>query len=81
MKGSKINPSHLPNLKDVARKKRDEMAKKFARKEGNYLVLKEDILFDSPSGAAKFCIGGAADGWISWIDNEGRTIKAYRKKT
>lgn len=81
LKGSKINPGHLPNLKDVARKKRDEMTKRFARKEGNYLVLKEDILFDSPSGAAKFCIGGAADGWISWIDNEGRTIKAYRKKT
>lgn len=81
LKGSKINPGHLPNLKDVARKKRDEMTKKFARKEGDYLVLKEDILFDSPSGAAKFCIGGAADGWISWTDNEGRTIKAYRKKT
>lgn len=81
LKGSKINPGHLPNLKDVARKKRDEMTKKFARKEGDYLVLKEDILFDSPSGAAKFCIGGAADGWISWTDDEGRTIKAYRKKT
>ena len=81
LKGSKINPGHLPNLKDVARKKRGEMTKKFAKKEGDYLVLKEDVLFDSPSGAAKFCIGGAADGWISWIDNEGRTIKAYRKKT
>ena len=81
LKGSKINPGHLPNLKDVARKKRDEMMKKYARKEGDYLVLKEDILFDSPSGAAKFCIGGAADGWISWTDNEGRTIKAYRNKT
>lgn len=80
LKGSKINPEHLPNLKGVARKKRDEMTKKYAKKEGDYLVLKEDIIFDSPSGAAKFCIGGAADGWISWTDSEGRILKQYRNK-
>lgn len=80
LKGSNINPKNLPNLKGSALEKRLEMIKKYAKKDGETLVLKQDVTFESPSGAAKFCIGGAADGWISWIDNEGRPINVYRKK-
>ena len=43
------------------------------------MILQQDVSFDSPSGAAKFCIGGAADGGDSWIDSEGRPINVYRK--
>ncbi len=79
LKDSKINPNHLPNLKGSALEKRNSMINNFAKKDGDYLILKQDVSFDSPSGAAKFCIGGAADGWISWIDEEGRPINVYRK--
>lgn len=80
LKGSKINPEFLPSLNQAARVKRDEIMKKYTELQGTDVVLSRDILFDSPSGAAKFCIGGSADGWESWKDNEGKKIKKYRKK-
>lgn len=80
LSGSKINPNHLPNLKSGSLEKRIAMIEEFAEQQGEDLMVVKDILFNSPSGAAKFCIGGAADGWISWIDNEGRPINVYRKK-
>lgn len=78
LKGGMINPQNLPNLKGSALDKRKEMIKKYAKKDGDKLILKQDITFNSPSAAAKFCIGGAADGWFSWIDEEGRYIDIYR---
>lgn len=80
LKGSKINPEFLPSLNQAARVKRDEIMKKYTELQGTDVVLSRDILFDSPSGAAKFCIGGSADEWESWKDNEGKKIKKYRKK-
>ncbi len=79
LKGSKINSSELPNLKDAAREKRRKIMDKYAKNKNGEMILKQDVIFDSPSGAAKFCIGGAADGWDSWIDSEGRPINVYRK--
>jgi len=80
LKGGKINPDNLPSLKPSARKKREEQVKKYARKENGKLVVKKNLTFKSPSGATTFCIGGAADGWISWTDDEGKKLMEYRKK-
>lgn len=82
LKGSKINPDHLQNLKKNKGQlaKRKEQMKQYAKKKGTDLVMQTDALFSSPSGAAKFCVGGSADGWESWIDKEGKPIKVYRKK-
>lgn len=79
LKGSKINPCELPNLKEAAREKRRKLMDEYAKEKNGEMILKQDVCFDSPSGAAKFCIGGAADGWDSWIDSEGRPINVYRK--
>ena len=38
-------------------------------------VLKEDILFSSPSYAAMFVIGKSANGLTSWKDADGHTLK------
>lgn len=80
LKGGRINPDNLPSLKPSARKKREEQVKKYTKKENGKLVVKKDLTFKSPSGAATFCIGGAADGWISWTDDEGKKLMEYRKK-
>ena len=35
----------------------------------------------SPSTAAMFCLGRAANGWIEWKDKEGNTLDSvYRKQ-
>jgi len=80
LKGSKINPDHLPNLKNAARETRKKQMAEYTKKKDGEVIVQKDITFDTPSGAAKFCIGGAADGWESWKDGEGKPIKVYRKK-
>lgn len=79
LKGSKINPEPLPNLKEAARKTRKKQIAECAKKKGGEMIVQKDITFDTPSGAAKFCVGGSADGWELWIDNDGKPIKVYRK--
>lgn len=41
------------------------------------LVL-EDVSFDTPSGAAVFVIGAAADGWTDWKTKSGQAIDCFR---
>ena len=79
LKGSKINPEPLPNLKDAARETRKKQIAECAKKKDGELIVQKDITFNTPSGAAKFCVGGSADGWELWIDNDGKPIKVYRK--
>lgn len=44
-------------------------------------VIKSDYVFTSPSSAATILIGGDANGWIEWIDIDGKTLdEVYRKK-
>lgn len=38
-------------------------------------VLREDVLFSSPSYAAMFVIGKSANGLTSWKDENGRSLK------
>ena len=38
-------------------------------------ILKEDILFSSPSYAAMFVIGKSANGLTSWKTSDGRSLK------
>ena len=79
MEGSKINIENLPNLKPNERLKRKDLIAKFAEQIGEYYVLKENISFKSPSGAAKFCCGGASNGWSRWKDENRKPISNYRR--
>lgn len=79
LKGSKINPDHLPNLKGAARETREKYMAECTKKKGGEVIVQKDITFITPSGAAKFCIGGAADGWDVWRDSDGKPIMVYRK--
>ena len=80
LKGSKINPQYLDNIKTYAKQKREALISEFTKRIGTELVVVKDVTFDSPSGAASFCIGGSANGWIEWKDQNNNKIDIYRKK-
>ena len=68
--GSDVCPNEGPGLFDAVRIKR-EKANIVDNK------LQDDVVFKSPSGAAVFIIGGAANGWDAWKDDEGQSISKY----
>lgn len=43
-------------------------------------ILKEDILFKSPSSAANFITGKNTDGLTAWKNESGESIKSLRNK-
>ena len=78
LKGSTVNPVHVPKFSDSDRKKRDRQLAKYTEVKDGQRIVKEDVCFDTPSGAALFCVGGSANGWKEWKDAEGRELKVYR---
>lgn len=48
--------------------------------DGNYLILKEDTLFSSPSAAGNAVSGRSTNGWTAWKRADGKTLNdVYRK--
>ena len=78
LKGSTVNPIHVPKISDSDRKKRDRQLADYTELKGEKRIVKEDVQFDSPSGAACFCVGGSSNGWNEWKDEEGRKLNEYR---
>ena len=75
---SKINPVHLDKISPAGRKKRDILFAKYTELRNGERIVKEDVCFDSPSGAAQFCVGGSSNGWSQWKDEEGKELDVYR---
>ena len=69
--GSDVCPNEGYGLLDKVKIKRDN---------ANIVndTLQEDVVFNSPSGAASFVIGSAANGWNTWKNNDGQSIDVYR---
>ena len=72
LKGSQIDLINAPSLPDSLRKKRDELLRLGLIKDG---ILQEDQLFSSPSYAAVFVLGMAANGRTEWKNDKGITLK------
>lgn len=45
-----------------------------------YGILQEDMLFNSPSYAAAFVVGGSANGLIKWKTKDGKTLKEIEQE-
>ncbi len=43
------------------------------------VVLEDDMTFASPSAAAVFAIGGSANGWTEWINDQGQTLDCVHR--
>lgn len=78
LKGSRINPVHLDKISPAGRKKRDILFAKYTEVKNGERIVREDVCFESPSGAAQFCVGGSSNGWSQWKDETGRELNAYR---
>lgn len=74
LKGSKIAPNSGADytISSGNRKKREE-----CKIENN--ILKEDVLFNSPSSAAEFVTGKSCNGWVSWKTKDGKTLHDLEK--
>ena len=80
LKGSCINPVHVRKISEAGRKKRDWQFAEYTEVRDGKRIIKVDVRFDTPSGAACFCVGGSANGWNEWKDEEGRELNVYRTK-
>ena len=80
LKGSCINPVHVRKISEAGRKKRDWQFAEYTEVRDRKRIIKVDVRFDTPSGAAQFCVGGSANGWNEWKDEEGRELNVYRIK-
>lgn len=78
LKGSRINSVHVRKISEAGRKKRDWQFAEYTEAQDSKRIVKKDVLFDTPSGAAQFCVGGSANGWNEWKDEEGRELNVYR---
>lgn len=76
--GSKINPTHLDKISPAGRKKRDILFAQYTELINGERIVKEDVCFASPSGAAQFCVGGSSNGWSQWKDEDGKELDVYR---
>ena len=79
LKGSAINPRHLDKIHPETKIKRDALIAEYTEYRGNELVVVKDVAFDSPSGAAVFCVGGSSNGWRDWRDEKNNELNIYRK--
>ena len=78
LKGSKVNPGHLDKFKEANKKTRNRQLVEYTEDINGERIVKADVRFDTPSGAAVFCIGGSANGWDAWKDENGRELNEYR---
>ena len=78
LKGSTVNPVHVPKISDSSKVRRDRQLAEHTELQNGKRIVKEDVRFDTPSGAAQFCVGGSANGWKEWKDEEGRELNEYR---
>lgn len=79
-KGSKINPNHLPGVPEQNKYKREMLMSKYTEEKNGEVIVKKNVIFKTPSAAAAFCIGGSANGWTSWKDEDDNEISIYRNK-
>ena len=75
LKDSIVNPKHLTSKIE---KKRAQQLEDYTISQAGKRIVKKDVTFDSPSGAAVFCVGGSTNGWDTWKDEQGRMLNVYR---
>lgn len=79
LKGSKINPQNSKGSSNSFCDKRNQQLDAYTEIKNGERIVKEDVLFDTPSGAANFCTGRSSNGWKEWKDNNGNELALYRK--
>lgn len=81
IKGSTGRAVASPNYQSAGhlRLREQLLSKEKISIDGEHLRFNEDVLFTSPSGAAAFVIGNAANGWVEWKRKDGKTLDAIKR--
>ena len=75
--GSQIDLSR-PVLKNVGA---TDARRNVFGEESGIAILRDDMVFSSPSSAAVFVLGGSQNGWTEWVNEAGETLDTvYRGK-
>ena len=79
--GSEVDVStRITNNGGVDKIRRELLNSGAIVQEGGVYLLREPCLFETPSAAAVFVLGGSQNGWTEWVDAEGNTLdEVYRK--
>ena len=76
-KGSKLTAKSTPSCPDWLK----NLRKQYAHKITKDFILTEDIVFNSPSAAAGFCVLGSENGRIAWRTESGKTLKELEEES
>lgn len=76
-KGSVISSKQTKSCPEYVTKKREQYNDQI---DSDFMLL-EDILFNTPSGAAAFVCGSSANGNVEWKTSDGTTLKELESKT
>ena len=78
LKGSKINPYNSPSFTGKDLEKRKKLLEQYTEENNGSVYVKEDVIFETPSGASTFCVGCSSNGWKDWKDGHGNELMKYR---
>ena len=80
-KGGKCNLDETPTLGNWCRNMRIKLINDgILKEEKGVLVFTSDHLFSSPSAAAATILARNTNGWIYWINSEGKTLDEMKRK-
>lgn len=80
-KGSAMRTDVRSSAKPAFIKQRKQFIEQYCHIVNGVPITLSDYIFSSPSTAAAMFLGGNANGWTEWKNNEGKTLsKIYRKK-
>lgn len=72
---------HLNFLERLQLLRNKKIGTDFQNLENGFILLVKDVVFNSPSSAAIFCIGNSANGWLEWKNQQGKSLdEVIRKK-
>lgn len=54
--------------------------KNFDQLDEKFISLKENISFNSPSGASCFCLGMSSNGWTDWKNKDGKSLDSILRR-
>ncbi|WP_420582793.1 DUF4357 domain-containing protein [Reichenbachiella sp.] len=76
LRGSRINREYTPSTKEPYKQTRNTLIETLSHNiDGNEIEILQDHQFDTPSGAAKFVNAGNRNGWTSWKNEHGESLK------
>lgn len=79
-KGGKCNLDETPTLSNGIRNMRRKLIQDGILKEENdVLIFTSDHIFSSPSSAAATVLARSTNGWVYWINSEGKTLDELKR--